>query len=753
MIKKTTLEVSDLRFQPGVGEKRAIALTQMGISTLKDMLFFFPKSYIDRNSFNSIKELYQKLNTSSIDNEALDILDTNSIDVSIKTESTIVAKIISKDLRVRSNRKKYLKLVIRDTSGFKAFIFFWNFADYFDKQYFVDMTIAVNGSPSIESGVLSFTHPDIMPLVADSEIEFADGRILPRYIINEKYSKIGITLNLLRQLADSAIKQELYKIQDSLPKLLIDRYGILNIQESIKNLHFPESRDNLNSALYRMKFDEIFYYEILLASQKKKIEVSDAGIFINPKSKSARMIYDNLPFELTKDQKRAIREIAADFESGKPMNRLLQGDVGSGKTLVATLAIMMAIDSSFQALIVAPTEILAEQHFATLSKLTNGLNIDIVLLTGSLKVAARRDALMKLEAGIARIAIGTHALFQEKVKYNNLAFVVIDEQHRFGVAQRADLKRMAQESLEIKKDKSGKPFAPHILNMTATPIPRTLTMTYFSNLEVSVIKTMPKNRKPIKTDIAFESNSKVVFDFIRKEVQTGRQAYIVYPLVSKSEKMELKSAVERYEMLSTEVFSDLRCGLLHGQMDWKEKEQVMRDFAEHKFDVLVSTTVIEVGIDVPNASVMLIENAERFGLSQLHQLRGRVGRGEWQSYCILLTKDNFQYQIGSKQLEMSEKRAAVIRLKAMRDSTDGFVLSEIDLKLRGPGDILGAKQSGLPDFNFIDLVSDISIINEAKEIAYALANREILLSENDYNTIKKQLKLRYEKEDIYYDIA
>jgi ATP-dependent DNA helicase RecG len=427
------------------------------------------------------------------------------------------------------------------------------------------------------------------------------------------------------------------------------------------------------------------------------------------------------------------------------MNRLLQGDVGSGKTIVAILTMLMVIDAGYQVVMMAPTELLAEQHFHTVSRLLDkNINLNIAILLGGTKKSARKKILENIKTGETNIVIGTHALFQSDVQYNNLGLVIIDEQHRFGVSQRAELIKLAKNSMQnfsndfeqnsniSNSDNSNNlntklaKKSPHILFMTATPIPRTMTMMFYGDLDVSLIKTSPKNRLPIKTRVSFEQERTQVFGFIRNELNKGRQVYIVFPLVEKSEKLELKSATEHYEIIANEIFPEFKCGLLHGQMKWQEKEEIMISFKENNFQILVATTVVEVGIDVPNATVMVIEDAERFGLSQLHQLRGRVGRGTEQSYCFLMTKDNFKYKFTGKKTANAEdeKINAIIRLKTMQETTDGFRLSEVDLKLRGPGDMLGTKQSGLPEFKYADLVNDVEIVQTASNIAKQISTED-----------------------------
>jgi ATP-dependent DNA helicase RecG len=427
------------------------------------------------------------------------------------------------------------------------------------------------------------------------------------------------------------------------------------------------------------------------------------------------------------------------------MNRLLQGDVGSGKTIVALLTMLAVIDNGCQVAIMAPTELLAEQHCYSIKRFAEGLDVNIIELTGGQRKKYRREVLETIASGEANIIIGTHAMFESSVEYKNLTYIVIDEQHRFGVDQRAEFIKLSRLSLSEGK-------SPHILVMSATPIPRTLSLILYGDLDVSIIRELPTNRKPIKTKIVFDSEIQKVYDFIRKHISEGEQAYIIYPLVEKSDKMELKSAVEFYEKLNNEVFPDLKCALLHGQLLWYEKEDVMNAFLNKEYDILIATTVIEVGIDVPNATVMIIEDAERFGLSQLHQLRGRVGRSEKQSYCLLVTKDKFSYELKRTYKGENEKIVAIVRLRTIEGTTDGFEIAEMDLKLRGPGDLMGTRQSGLPDFKFIDLTSDLDVITLAKKEAETLLKSDPLLQKQENKIIRYYLQFLTNKQN-YYNIA
>lgn len=651
------------------------------------------------------------------------------------------------------NKRQLLKVKITDGKSGIAILNFWNQIRYFEKLLKSDTLLAISGKPNLDKyGFVEFTHPEIDIIEEEDRISYAKGAILPKYRITEKMRYSGISIRSIRTLMQIIINKEINEVAEVLPEHIIRNLNLPPIKECIINLHFPDDFEKLERARKRIKFDEIFYYLLSLHRSKYIREKKEVAPIITNKSELARKLYDELPFDLTKDQKKVLREIDEDFRLGKPMNRLLQGDVGSGKTIVAVLSSLMIIDAGYQVAFLAPTEILAEQHYQSVKEFTEKLDIKIALLTGSKKGKIKRQLKEEIESGEIKIIFGTHALIQKDVKYNNLAYLVIDEQHRFGVQQRADLNKLAQNSFNIEN----KEMMPHVLVMSATPIPRTLTMTFYGDLSVSLIKTKPANRKEIKTKIAYNNTRESVYEFVRSRIQSGEQAYFIYPLVEQSEKLELQAAVEQYEYLKQEVFPDLSCGLLHGKMKWSEKEEIMQAFKDKKYDILISTTVIEVGINVANATVMLIEHSERFGLSQLHQLRGRVGRSHLQSYCILMAPDRIKEEIELKN-ELIEGNynnlsAAAKRLKAMIQTTDGFMLSETDMKLRGPGDILGIKQSGLPNFNYVNLSEDNEIIELAKKKVIEILKDDPELEKSINELLVKRLK-QTEKHDDFLNIA
>lgn len=734
---------NELQFIKGVGPKRAAALIESGLYSKTDIVRYFPRAYIDRRSVSSISALADDIRNKEY------VKDNNEFFSSVlKSEVTIIAKIYDANVKTFGRNKKAFIIILADSSPSKAKILFWNKADYFAKVYKAGQIVVVSGKPELDDrGFINFNHPDI-EIIDEEDIElYSQGKILPKYKITEQMKKAGVSMNVMRKIVQNILYPALDSINETLPASIIKQKNLPEIKTVVSNLHFPEDSLLLEKCRYRVKFEELFYYQLAIKLKKKIIEVSETAPAMSEKSKSSRVLYEQLPFELTKDQKKVLREVAEDIAQSKPMNRLLQGDVGSGKTIVAIFAMLMAIDNGYQVAFMAPTEILAEQHFHTIKKFIEPLGFKTIQLVGGLKKKLKTQYLISISEGKANIVVGTHAMFQSDIVYNKLGLVIIDELHRFGVSQKADLIQLAKKSF------SDFPYSPHILNMTATPIPRTLTMTVYGDLDVSVIKEMPKNRKPIKTKVGFDENRQEIYNFIKEEIKSGRQIYIVFPLVEKSDKLELKAATEHFEEISSEIFPEFKCGLIHGQMFWYEKEEAMTAFLNKEYDILVATTVIEVGIDVPNASVMLIEDAERFGLSQLHQLRGRVGRGADQSYCILMTKSHYKYLLRRNDDIQNEKVAAIIRLKTMEETTDGFQVSEVDLKLRGPGDILGTKQAGLPDFKYADIINDTEIIMDAKNFAQKILSEDPQLRNTEHALLKKNIQKLYGNENSFIQIA
>jgi ATP-dependent DNA helicase RecG len=742
MLFKAKVKDFDITYLPLIGTKRSEVLKKKGFLNVMDLARYFPKSYILRESGSNLKKLTTELKQR---NTNLDLkVGIENIKYLLKSEISIIARIIEKRLINTKSRKSFLKLTITDDTNYKASITFFNFAEYYNKIYNLGDNIVVSGYPEINEYGINFQHPNIELIDLEDLELYKKDQIISQYTLPEELKKAGINNKVFRKIINEIKQRNLVEIEETLPLYIINEHNFFNQNDSFWGIHQPESIEKLNKYKLRLKYEELLYYQLKLNLEKKINKIIEIAPKINIKSKLARELYEKLPFELTKDQKKVLKEIDLDLKSGNSMNRLLQGDVGSGKTIVAILASLMVIDNGYQVVLMAPTEILAEQHYKTFTKYIDLLSLKVDLLTGSLKEKDKKLVYARIKSGETRFIIGTHSLFQEKLEYNKLGLLIIDEQHRFGVEQRAELKRLAIESL-------GGTLYPHTLVMSATPIPRTITMSVYGELDISIIKTKPSNRQEITTKVWYESKINTVYDFVIEELIKERQAYIIYPLVEISEKIDLKSLEEHYEVLAKDIFKNYKCGLLHGKMNWKEKEEAMRKFANKDYDVLIATTVVEVGIDVPNANIMIIENAERFGLSQLHQLRGRVGRGSEKSYCFLITKDNFQFKMKSKKEDLIEENAAIIRLKTMESTNDGFQIAEVDLKLRGPGDILGTKQSGLPAFEFASLTEDENLlINcniKAKEIISEDSN--LIL---DKNSILKEV-LKSKENKSYFGIA
>lgn len=740
-MSEDTARILPLQYVKGVGPKRAEVLAQEGLVTPEDVLFYVPRGYVDRSAARSIATLlatFRKPNLWNADAATI----TN-----VTAEVTLVAVVTDvREQRVGKGRRM-LAVQVSDGSGASASVVFWNFIDHYKRTLTHGRHVVISGAPDFDPrwNQISFHHPEIERIDEEDLERYRAGAILPKYSLTQGMRNAGLTMRAMRNIVEHVIDKTLATMIDPVPDAIVQAHRFMPRAQAFRELHFPSSLEAVNAARQRMKFEELFFFELLLAMRKRATHRPEHGVPMQAKSPRARALVDALPFDLTAAQRRVINEITRDMTSHTPMNRLLQGDVGSGKTIVALLCMLCAVDNGYQAIIMAPTEILAEQHYNSIRRLLQNTDVRIAQLVGGQRKALRATLLSEIAAGEVNIVVGTHAMFESAVQYHRLGLIVVDEQHRFGVAQRAQLRKLGAESNE-----GGK--VPHTLVMSATPIPRTLSMTAYGDLDVSVIDELPKDRKPIITKVVYEQQLDAVHLFVKEEVAKGRQCYIVYPLVEKSEKLELKSAVEHFETLQRDVFPELRLGLLHGQMLWYEKEDAMRDFLARNYDILVATTVVEVGIDVPNATVMIIENAERFGLSQLHQLRGRVGRGEHASYCFLATKDHFKYQI-NRTNAAEERAAAIIRLRTMEETTDGFRIAERDLALRGPGDVLGTRQSGIPDFTFTDLVTDAPMIARARDEAFALIDRDPHLSAPPHEKTRRYLHQRYHGADQFMRIA
>jgi ATP-dependent DNA helicase RecG len=678
-----------IEFLKGIGPLRGDLLKkEFGIYTYYDLLTLYPFRYVDRSKFYKIKDITEDLPY-----------------VQLK------GKIIKTELLGDKFQKRFLAY-LKDETGVIELIWFQG-AKWLEGKFKPGTEYVVLGKPAEYRGKFNIPHPDV-DLVSDDSIKL-NSALQPVYPSTEKLKSKGLDTKGLMKLQETLVAQLQNKIPETLPTHLISKNNLISKERAVKQIHFPENTATLKQAQYRLKFEELFYIQLrLLKSKNFRKQSTQSFVFEKVGEYFNSFFNEHLPFELTGAQKRVLKEIRADVRTGKQMNRLLQGDVGSGKTIVAFMSMLMALDNGFQAALLAPTEILSQQHFKTISLLSEKLGINCVLLTGSTKAKARKEILQNLVEGKTHIIIGTHALLEEPVQFKNLGFVVIDEQHRFGVAQRATMH---------KKNTS----PPHVLVMSATPIPRTLAMTLYGDLDTSVIDELPPGRKPIQTLHYTDARRLRLYGFIKEQIKLGRQVYVVYPLIEESEKLDLKNLMEGYDSLSVEFpLPQYNISILHGRMPSDKKDFEMQRFVKGQTQILVSTTVIEVGVDVPNASVMVVENAERFGLSQLHQLRGRVGRGAEQSYCILMTSHKLGHE-------------GRIRMETMVRTNDGFEVAEVDLQLRGPGDIEGTQQSGVLNLRIADLAKDQQILQLARQIATEILDTDPLLQKPENRILNSQL--------------
>ncbi len=679
-----------------IGPKRAALMNRAGLYTIEDLFYYFPRRYLDRSTVTKIRDLKE--------NE----------------EATVVGRIIQAD--VQTGRKSRFVLVLSDDTSLLTCVWFAH-PTYWKKIFIPGEWLAVSGKVG-RFGTFQMTHPDFDRLGDDKEgAGFNTGKIIPVYPSTEGLSKVGLDSRGFRRILANLTKHFSDKIPETLPEDIKNKNKLFQLSEALVQIHFPDNFKSLEHAIRRLKFDELFFLELMLALRKQNFATQTSGISFKRAGDKVKHLVDSLPFELTDAQKRVLHEIRADMKSSIAMNRLLQGDVGSGKTLVALICLLIAVENGYQTALMAPTEILAEQHYINITRLLHDIDVQVELLIGGQKKSVRDKVLQHIANGQADIVVGTHALIQEHVDFVRLGFVVIDEQHRFGVMQRATL-----------RDKG---LSPDVLVMTATPIPRTLSLTLYGDLDVSILDELPAGRKPIITSWRSQGRRKKIYEFVRQQVAEGAQAYIVFPLVEESEKIDLKSAIESYESMRTTFFKDFRLGLLHGRLKSAEKESVMRQFQNGELGILVSTTVIEVGVDVPNATLMVVEHAERFGLTQLHQLRGRVGRGHKQSYCILIGYGN----IGGDARE---------RLQTMAETNDGFVIAEKDLQLRGPGEYFGTKQSGLPDLKIADVILDVELLQTARREAFQLVKEDPRLQHRGHLNVRNYFLRRFKDK---FDLA
>lgn len=680
----------NIKFLSGVGEKKAaVLLEELEIQSYEDMLYYVPYKYIDRSKIYTIAELNGHLPYIQIKARIRDL------------------KSAGEGKALRMTATAYDETGTLELVWFKGLKYLTNQIDP-NKEYLIF------GQPSEFNRKINIVHPEIDPFEKASPLLVGFQAVYPT---SEKLKKAFLNSKAISKIQASIFKTIQGKISETLPAWFIQRHKLMFLHEALYNIHFPESPEMLRKAIFRLKFEELFYIQLNILKLKYKRKNYFKGHEFKTIGTYFNTFYSQyLPFELTNAQKRVIKEIRQDCGNGKQMNRLLQGDVGSGKTLVALMCMLMALDNCFQTCLMVPTEILATQHYETIRKMLQDMGISVALLTGSTRKKEREEIHCNLRNGSLQILIGTHALLEDVVTFQNIGLVIIDEQHRFGVAQRAKLWQKNT-------------IPPHVLVMTATPIPRTLAMTLYGDLDVSVIDELPPGRKPITTLHAFDKKRLEVFHFIEKELEKGRQAYVVYPLISESEKFDYRDLEAGFEQLNNYFLpKGYPVGMVHGKLKPAEKDQEMRRFVTAETKILVSTTVIEVGVNVPNASVMVIESAERFGLSQLHQLRGRVGRGAEQSYCILMT---------SYKLSNDSRK----RIETMTSTNDGFEIAEADLKLRGPGDIEGTQQSGLAcNLKIANLGKDALILNEASRIANEILTEDAGLQKEENQLFAQQIK-------------
>ncbi|MEP9411081.1 MAG: ATP-dependent DNA helicase RecG [Candidatus Brocadia sp.] len=666
-----------VQYLKGVGPKRSEIFGKLGIHSIRDMLYYFPRDYKDRTRVQKISE------------------------ARIGAEITVQGKVLGVQTRIARSRKSILEVFVGDETG--AIAATWFNQPFLIGKFHVGDTVFLHGK------VGAYKYPQLLSpeyeIIQGDDADIKEGSIIPVYPLTEHMSQTHF-----RKIMKEAVHHFVRYIDEILPKWVIKKNQLVSAKEAIKNIHFPETFENLKDAKNRLVYEELFTLELAMALRRRGIK-GESGISFKIGHNVDAHIRKLIPFVLTNAQERVINEIKEDMRDCKPMNRLLQGDVGSGKTVVAIYTILAAIANGYQAAFMAPTEILAKQHFQTFRKYLQHSHVRIHLLTGETNSRRRKDDLDQIKTGQADLVIGTHALIEETVQFKRLGLVVIDEQHKFGVIQRLKLKNKGQ--------------CPDVLVMTATPIPRTLSLTLFGDMDISVLDEMPPGRSPVKTLWIPKDKEKDAYRFINEEIAKGKQVFIVYPLVEESENFDLKSAVVEAGRLQKEVFPYRRVGLLHGQMKQAEKDKVIMDFREKRYDILVSTVIIEVGIDIPDATVMVIVHAERFGLSQLHQLRGRIGRGSGQSYCLLF---------GNPNSSISRER-----LNIMTRTYNGFKIAEMDFRLRGPGEFFGIRQHGLPELKIGDIIKDFPILKKARNDAFEIVSQDPQLTMDMHCKIKQRV--------------
>ena len=673
----------------GIGKKREQVLIEHGISTIEDLLYYFPRRHLDRSAVTKIRNLEKG------------------------TTASIIAKVEAFGEKPLRNNKLF-QVIVTDGTGLLKLTWF-NGIYFMRKLFKVGEYLAIYGKVEWYRGP-SINHPEFDKISFDNNF-LEKGGIIPIYPLTSELKAVGMEQRMIRKMIEKLLFDFSLDIPEILPSDILQKENLISLNDALRYIHFPKTFPQLEGSKRRLKFDEHFFLQLLMAYRKVLIKRVKTNALISSGG-SFTTIVENLNFDLTDAQKRVIEEAHEDLKKDVPMNRLLQGDVGSGKTIVSILISALTVDSNFQVAIMAPTEILAQQHFHSYKILFDQANIKCSLLTGKMKKKERELIIGELCSGKISIIIGTHALIQEDVIFNKLGLVIIDEQHRFGVEQRNVL---------VKKGRN-----PHFLAMTATPIPRTLSITYHGDMDLSIIDELPKSRVPVVTKVIEPDRLPKVYNFIKSEINLGRQCMIIYPLVEESEKSDLAAAESAYLELSNKVFSEFNIGLLHGQMKKDEKENVMKEFSQNNINIIVATTVIEVGIDIPNATVMLVEHAERFGLTQLHQLRGRVGRGSHKSYCILTRR-----KINQNSLQ---------RLKIMENTNDGFIIADEDLKMRGPGEFFGTRQSGFFKFRIANMIDDGKIIERARATAFEVIKKDPSLKSSKNNMINMVFKKYYKNQ-------
>ena len=699
----------EIQFLPGVGPKRASLLQkELGIKTLEDLLRLYPFRYIDKTSFTRICDARPDMAYVQIRAKVL------RVDLFGAGQQTMAQS--GGDLKF--NTVKRMSVWVGDGSGEMEMVFFKGIK-WMHEKLKPGLEFIFFGKPSVFGSKINIVHPEVDAVTAEKlQMAAAGARMTGVYPSTEKLKNGGITGKVMSKLVDVALSKALGDFEESLPEYIMKQCGLVPLHYAIRNIHFPQDAAALEKAKYRLKFEELFYLQLSLLKQKYIRSRADNGIMMPKVGDAFNRCYEALPFPLTGAQKRVITEIRNDMKSGHQMNRLLQGDVGSGKTMVALLSALIAIGNGSQACIMAPTEVLAQQHFKNIQKLLAPTGVRSALLTGSSKTAQRREVHQGIEDGSIGILVGTHALIEDNVVFRNLGLAIIDEQHRFGVEQRSRL---------WNKSSAGMP--PHVLVMTATPIPRTLAMTLYGDLDVSVIDELPPGRKPVQTIHATEGKRPALYKFMRDQIALGRQVFVVYPLINETEKLDYQSLEAGAEDIMNKFpFPDYKTAVVHGKQQNDVKQFNMDAFVAGRANILVATSVIEVGVDVPNASVMVIESAERFGLSQLHQLRGRVGRGSEKSYCVLMT--------GHKMSKESQRR-----IELMCATENGFELADEDMKMRGPGDLEGTQQSGLPiSLNIASLAKDGMILNAARDCADSVLKADPTLHDDRNQLLRKELR-------------